>query len=156
MQRIDESEFKENGWHGCSLKYVKLISFPDAADVITTEPTTYNFEDLLSKSQGFLGPFKGPSLHSDGFDSGTSLFFWHRIEMHGQEYIAVIGVRYDTPFGESDILVRTTGNDRPHGFLIQEGLKVKYKAERCVFLPIVPPDGSWIRSSMASIETDPW
>ena len=156
MQRIDESEFKENGWHGCSLKYVKLISFPDAADVITTEPATHLFQDLLGRSQGFLGPFEGPRLHSDGFDSGESLFFWHRIEMHGQEYIAVIGVRYDTPFGESDILVHTSGDDGSGGFLVEESLKVKYEAERCVFLPVSPPDGSWITPAMARIKANPW
>ena len=156
MQRIDESEFKENGWHGCSLKYVKLISFPDAADMVAIEPATYLFKDILSRSQGFLGPFESPSLHSDGFDSGESLFFWHRIEMHGQEYIAVIGVRPDTPFGESDILVNSSGHDGPGGFLVEESLKVQYKTERCGFLPVSPPDGSWITPAMARIKTNPW
>tara|TARA_R110000824_G_scaffold401731_1_gene614200 strand:+ start:4396 stop:4869 length:474 start_codon:yes stop_codon:yes gene_type:complete len=153
MKAIDETQLKEDGWHGGTLKYVKLISFPDAADVVSLEPCTYTLEDLLSESEGYLGPFEGPRLHSDSLDTGISLFLWHRIKVHGQKYIAVVGISDETPFSESDILIHAPGDDYS-GMLIKAELKVTYKAESGVLLPVGFPNGAWIEAAVSGVKTE--
>ena len=153
MKAIDEAKLKEDGWHGGTLKYVKLISFPDAADVVSLEPSTYSLEDLLSQSDGYLGPFEGPRFHSDSLDPGVSLFLWHRIKMHGQKYIAVVGISDETPFSESNVLIHAPSNNYT-GMLVKADLKVSYKAESGVLLPVGVPNGAWIEAAVSGIETE--
>jgi hypothetical protein len=153
MKTIDETQLKEDGWHGGTLKYVKLISFPDAADVVSLEPNTYSLEELLAESEGYLGPFEGPRLHSDSLDTGISIFLWHRIKMHGQKYIAVVGISDETPFSKSDILIHAP-SDSYTGMLIKAELQVSYEAESGVLLPIGTPDGAWIEAAVSGVKTE--
>mgnify|MGYP003648260915 CR=1 FL=1 len=153
MQRIDEAKLNEAGWHGGTLQYVKLISFPDAADLISLEPSTYCIQDLLSDSSGFEGPFKCPDLHTDSLDAGISLFFWYRIKVKGQEYVAVVAVRSGTPILESNILI--FGASETHGgMIIEPGLEIFHKGKNGILLPVVSPDGAWIPAAMTRIKSE--
>ena len=153
MQRIDEAELEENGWHGGALKYVKLLGFPDAAEVVSLKSATYTFDDVLRNSEGFFGPFEDPGLHTDSLDTSGTLFFWHRVQMDGQEYGAVVAIRDRTPFSESNVLIHTSGESYG-GLVVEEGLQLKHEVEGGVLLPEGIPCGSWISSAMARIQTD--
>jgi hypothetical protein len=153
MQRIDETNLEENGWHPGTLKHVKLLSFPDPANSVTLEAATYSLKDFLGNSLRLIGSFIGPSFHSDSLVPTALAAQWHSVQMNRQEYIAVVVVSYPTPIAECNVLVSTSGDDR--GRLIFQGeMELTHEPERDIFLPVSSPDRTWISTAMTSIQAD--
>ena len=153
MQGINETYLEENGWHSGVFKHMKLFSFPDPANPITFEAESYALQDFLRNSVRLIGSFINPSFKPDSLIPGVAACQWHSVQMNGQEYIAVVVVSYPTPLSESNVLIRTTGEDRGR-MIFQAELKLLYDTERDVLLSKEIPDGAWIATAMARIQAD--
>jgi hypothetical protein len=146
---IDKPDLKEYCWHPCVLKHVQILPLFD--------PTVW---DRKRVAKLFLDAFGEATrrvrcLEDEDFEArrGADVRMSVGIAVDGKEYLAVLTVREVDTSSESNILVGHSSTGYPEfALLLDTATKLKYDAERDVFLPKSVGDRTGVTPAVSRVK----